>query len=109
MKTFKQFIIESPQAYHGSPFNFDKFTLKKIGTGEGHMAYGWGLYFTSDEDIAKYYRDILFNMRAVDAINKQMDKVYAKIKPLETNTYGKYKTEEGYKLKNEYNRLMEKQ
>lgn len=42
-------------AYHGSPHEFDKFTTSKIGTGEGAQAFGWGLYFTDMEDIAKHY------------------------------------------------------
>jgi hypothetical protein len=28
-----------------------------IGTGEGAQAYGYGLYFTDSEDVAKFYRD----------------------------------------------------
>ena len=42
-------------AWHGSPYQFDKFTTEKIGTGEGAQAFGWGLYFTDLEDIAKGY------------------------------------------------------
>ena len=44
-------------AYHGSPHDFDEFSLSKINTGEGHQAFGDGLYFTDSEDIAKHYRD----------------------------------------------------
>lgn len=43
-------------AYHGSPYNFDSFSIDKIGTGEGAQAFGYGLYFTEDKDIAEYYR-----------------------------------------------------
>jgi DNA repair protein RadC len=42
-------------ANHGSPHSFDKFNLAKIGTGEGNQAYGWGLYFTDKESIARSY------------------------------------------------------
>src|SRR5258706_8248564 len=31
-------------AYHGSPHDFDRFDLSRIGTGEGAQAYGHGLY-----------------------------------------------------------------
>lgn len=51
-------ILEQP-AYHGSPHVFDEFKLQHIGTGEGAAAYGWGLYFTNEKDIAKFYRDKL--------------------------------------------------
>ena len=43
--------------YHGSPHAFDKFSLDKIGTGEGQQAYGWGLYFTDKKSIVERYRD----------------------------------------------------
>jgi hypothetical protein len=43
-------------AFHGSGADFDQFSLEKIGTGEGAQAYGYGLYFTDSEDIAKFYR-----------------------------------------------------
>jgi hypothetical protein len=49
------------RAYHGSPHDFDKFDLSKIGTGEGAQAYGHGLYFAENERVAKAYRDALSN------------------------------------------------
>lgn len=42
-------------AWHGSPYEFDKFTTEKIGTGEGAQAFGWGLYFTDLRGIAEGY------------------------------------------------------
>ena len=47
------------RAYHGSPHNFDRFSMDKIGTGEGGQAFGHGLYFAEHEDVAKSYRDTL--------------------------------------------------
>jgi len=44
-------------AFHGSGADFDEFRLEMIGTGEGAQAYGYGLYFTDSEDIAKFYKD----------------------------------------------------
>lgn len=44
-------------AFHGSGADFDEFKLEKIGTGEGAQAYGYGLYFTDSEDIARFYRN----------------------------------------------------
>lgn len=43
-------------AFHGSPHKFDKFTLDNIGGGEGAQAFGWGLYFAGDKQIAEFYR-----------------------------------------------------
>jgi hypothetical protein len=52
---------EGITAYHGSPYDFERFDISKIGTGEGAQAYGHGLYFAGSEDVAKYYRDMLAN------------------------------------------------
>lgn len=46
-------------AYHGSPYDFNKFDMSKIGTGEGAQAYGRGLYFSENEAVARDYRDAL--------------------------------------------------
>lgn len=47
------------RAYHGSPYDFDKFDAAKIGLGEGEQAYGHGMYFAGSEDVARGYRDAL--------------------------------------------------
>ncbi len=49
------------RAYHGSPHDFDKFDMSKIGTGEGKQAFGHGLYFAESEAVARTYRDSLGN------------------------------------------------
>ncbi|MGZ9736531.1 LPD38 domain-containing protein [Flavobacterium sp. GNP002] len=46
---------------HGTPHNFDKFQLEKIGTGEGAQAFGYGLYFTDGSKIAESYARKLSN------------------------------------------------
>jgi len=46
-------------AWHGSPHKFDKFSLDKIGTGEGAQAYGHGLYLAEKPEIAAGYRERL--------------------------------------------------
>jgi hypothetical protein len=51
--------------WHGSPYDFDKFDIGKIGQGEGGGrsgyvgAYGWGLYFANDREVAEWYRENL--------------------------------------------------
>lgn len=47
------------KAYHGSPHDFDKFDLSKIGTGEGAQAYGHGLYFAESPKVARAYEGML--------------------------------------------------
>ncbi len=51
--------IQGIKAYHGSPHDFDQFSLSKIGTGEGAQAYGHGLYFAENPNVAKEYREKL--------------------------------------------------
>lgn len=69
----KPFSDNHPQirfrfAFHGSPHSFDKFSLSKIGTGEGAQAYGWGLYFTDKESIAKSYANVIKTTVKLDGI-----------------------------------------
>lgn len=42
--------------WHGSPHEFNKFDLSKLGTGEGAQAYGHGLYFADAPEVAKTYQ-----------------------------------------------------
>jgi len=53
--------------YHGSPHKFDKFDMRKVGTGEGNQAYGHGLYFAENPAVAKQYVEDLG--RRVPAFN----------------------------------------
>lgn len=52
-------VAKSIRAYHGSPHDFDRFDMSKIGTGEGAQAFGHGLYFAEREGTARSYRDKL--------------------------------------------------
>jgi len=47
------------KAFHGSPYDFDKFNIDKIGTGEKAQMYGHGLYFAENPKVARDYRDQL--------------------------------------------------
>lgn len=72
------------KAYHGSPYDFDKFDLAKIGTGEGAQAYGHGLYFSESPAVAQSYRDKLAPKPAMnDPIGNAYDllKNYGMTKP----------------------------
>lgn len=42
-------------AFHGTPHNVDRFSLQRIGTGEGNQAFGWGLYFAGRKEVADHY------------------------------------------------------
>lgn len=41
--------------YHGSPYKFNAFAPKAIGSGEGAQAYGYGHYVAESPDVAKDY------------------------------------------------------
>lgn len=51
--------VMEQSAFHGSPYRFDKFTTEKMGTGEGAQAFGWGMYFAGDKNVADRYRKFL--------------------------------------------------
>ena len=68
---------EPLKAFHSSPHDFNKFILEKIGTGEGAQAYGWGLYFAENPEVAKYYRETFEELSGGLHINdKKLDEVY---------------------------------
>ncbi len=48
-------FVPAMTAWHGSPHKFDKFSLDKIGTGEGAQAYGHGLYLAEAPEVAQTY------------------------------------------------------
>jgi hypothetical protein len=51
------------RAYHGSPYDFDRFDASKIGSGAGRQAYGHGFYFSAAEPLADHYRTAASAMR----------------------------------------------
>ena len=48
--------------YHGTPHRFDEFSLDSIGTGEGHQAHGWGLYFAGNKNVSEEYRKLFIKI-----------------------------------------------
>ena len=44
------------RAYHGSPYDFEKFSLEHVGSGEGKQVRGHGLYFAENPKVAEEYR-----------------------------------------------------
>jgi hypothetical protein len=79
-KIFINLMEKSVYAYHGSPYKFDKFDLSKIGTGEGAQAFGWGLYFTDLESIARHYAKTLAKTNVITLeefmVNNNVETVY---------------------------------
>lgn len=47
--------VAGPEVWHASPHRWDRASTEYIGTGEGAQAFGWGLYFTSEREVADAY------------------------------------------------------
>lgn len=58
-KAAEKAVEKGIRAFHGSPHDFDRFDMSKIGTGQGAQAFGRGLYFAEAEDVARDYRNTL--------------------------------------------------
>jgi hypothetical protein len=56
----KQGMIQPLTAYHGTPHTIQgQFDISKVGTGEGAQAYGHGMYFAENPNVAIQYKNIL--------------------------------------------------
>lgn len=74
-------------AYHGTPHKFDEFSTENIGSGEGHQAHGWGLYFAENKRVSEEYREkltygqydkVLYNGEEITDTNtiRRLKKIY---------------------------------
>lgn len=98
------------KAYHGSPHKFDKFSMNKIGTGEGNQTYGHGLYFAENEAVARDYKRALGGMVDLEPINKRLSEIAREKSAIESG-YNKPRSgfEEQHKaLTDEYTALMDR-
>ncbi|WP_423820817.1 LPD38 domain-containing protein [Salinisphaera sp. SPP-AMP-43] len=74
--------ILAARAYHGTPHRFDRFSLDAIGTGEGAQAFGWGLYFAGDREIADFYRSKLSRRNSGNSLTEDMQQLRIDGEPL---------------------------
>ena len=93
-------------AFHGSPYEFDRFSTQKIGTGEGAQAYGWGLYFAEEEKVAGGYAKSVVNQAKVNELNARMSELVKEMEPYRTPTYGKFSDPRGQAAFDEYERVI---
>lgn len=47
------------KAWHGTPYDFERFDIGKIGDGVGDQVHGWGRYFAKDRKISEAYKEVL--------------------------------------------------
>jgi len=56
MTFYEHYLKERIESfYHGSPYEFDTFDINKAGSGDGLNKFGYGLYFTDNEELANFY------------------------------------------------------
>lgn len=48
-------IINEATAFHGSARDFDAFDGEFVGTGDGALTFGWGIYLASSKQIARMF------------------------------------------------------
>ncbi len=77
------------KAWHGTPYNFERFDIGKIGDGVGDQVHGWGLYFAKDRKISEAYKEVL----GADAGTVSVDGIAYKI-----DEEGDWATAAGQKL-----------
>jgi len=62
------------RVFHGTMHDVvGSFDLNKIGTGEGNIAYGWGLYFAENPEIAKTYKKGLSHRDFLNKVGEVYD------------------------------------
>lgn len=63
--TIREYLNEENEnlttLYHGSKFLFNKFDMSRVNTGQHSQDFGYGLYFTSNKETAKFYANELSN------------------------------------------------
>lgn len=79
------------KAWHGTPYDFERFDIGKIGDGVGDQVHGWGLYFAKDRKISEAYKEVL----GADAGTVSVDGIVYKI-----DEEGDWATAAGQKLIN---------
>jgi hypothetical protein len=94
-------------AYHGTPHKVDKFSMDKIGTGEGAQAYGWGLYFAENKAVAGAYADSVKDVARINKVNAEL-KSLAEVMSRDAipGEYRKFRTDEGRKAAELYDAQM---
>lgn len=70
-------IAESFDAWHGSPHEFERFDLSRVGTGEGAQTYGHGLYFAENETVARNYQRATSDKAFVNKVSQLYDEGFS--------------------------------
>lgn len=74
-------------AYAGSRVDYDRPSLEAIGSGEGAMMHGYGLYYALDKKIAERYRYTFTESESNKYFEDKLNDLYTSL--LDRNEYGK--------------------
>ena len=74
MTDIKAFNPNKQTAYHGSPYDFAKFSNEAIGTGEGAQAHGMGHYAAKSKNIGEKYRENITTLKQLTDTNNPRNK-----------------------------------
>lgn len=105
MTDIRAFNPNKQTVYHGSPYDFNKFSNEAIGTGEGAQAHGMGHYAALDKNIA----DNRYRKRQLRTVEER--EVDSKYKPLFDKEQKIFdaKSRELYNLRFKDNKLSEEE
>lgn len=99
--------------WHGSPHKFEKFSLDKIGTGEGAQAYGHGLYLAESPAVANEYAaklgkpELVFGGKPITQLNVSQEAKDA-AKWIESRAGAMSYGAQGRTARDDFSRLPEK-
>lgn len=98
--------------FHGTAYKFDKFLTDYIGTGAKLATFGWGLYFTQEQEIAKIYAKGVYKNGLKKEENKNKIATYTiDKKPFYDTGYKKGSKEEkfaNFVIKTGYQKYIDK-
>jgi hypothetical protein len=95
--------------FHGSPYKFNKFDMSKIGEGEGAQAFGHGLYFAENPNVAKsYLKPDNRHAMEISNLNKRMTETATLMEREQIpGQYRQFKSKSGEMAAKYYDELME--
>lgn len=99
--------------WHGSPHKFEKFSMDKIGTGEGAQAYGHGLYLAESPAVANEYAaklgkpELVFGGKPITQLNVSQEAKDA-AKWIESRAGAMSYGAQGRTARDDFSRLPEK-
>ena len=93
------------RAYHASPYEFNEFDRRFIGSGEGAQMYGYGLYFAENPDSARPFRENR-NNQLIEMLNRDIKRTADELQQFEVDASGNYTDPKAIDLSEQYAELL---